>query len=164
MNRARDRLTAITVRNASKPGFHHDGGGLYWQVSRFGTKSWILRYTINKKTRDMGLGPLSDWSLAEARERARKFRQQVDDNTDPIEARQKEQATKAAEVASRKTFEECAISRHESKSSAWKIKKHRDQWVNTLSTYAYPKLGKLTVADVVKRAVADLRRPIWLAK
>lgn len=164
MNRARDRLTAVAVRNASKPGFYHDGGGLYLQVSRFGTKSWILRYTINKKTRDMGLGPLSDWSLSEARERARKFRQLVDDKTDPIEARQKEHAAKAAEAASRKTFEECAISCHESKSSAWKNPKHRDQWINTLSTYAFPKLGKLNVADVGKRAVADVLKPIWLTK
>ena len=69
MSRTRDRLSAIAVRNAFKPGFYHDGGGLYLQVSRFETKSWILRYTIDKKTRDMGLGPLADWTLAEARER-----------------------------------------------------------------------------------------------
>ena len=62
MSRARDRLTALAVKNLSKPGFYHDGGGLYLQVSRFGTKSWILRYTIDKKTRDMGLGPLVDWT------------------------------------------------------------------------------------------------------
>ena len=54
------------------------------QVSRFETKSWILRYTIDKKTRDMGLGPLADWTLAEARERAKKYRQQIDDERDPL--------------------------------------------------------------------------------
>ena len=84
MSRARDRLTALAVKNLSKPGFYHDGGGLYLQVSRFGTKSWILRYTIDKKTRDMGLGPLADWTLAEARERAKQYRQMIDDKRDPL--------------------------------------------------------------------------------
>ena len=69
MSKARDRLTAVQIKNLSKPGFYHDGGGLYLQISRFGSKSWILRYTLNQKKRDMGLGPLTDWTLAEARER-----------------------------------------------------------------------------------------------
>ena len=67
VSKARDRLTAVHIKNLSKPGFYHDGGGLYLQISRFGSKSWILRYTLNQKKRDMGLGPLTDWTLAEAR-------------------------------------------------------------------------------------------------
>ena len=73
MSKARDRLTAVQIKNLSKPGFYHDGGGLYLQISRFGSKSWILRYTLNQRKRDMGLGPLADWTLAEARERAKKL-------------------------------------------------------------------------------------------
>ena len=105
MSRARDRLTALAVKNLSKPGFYHDGGGLYLQVSRFGTKSWILRYTIEKKTRDMGLGPLADWTLAEARERAKQYRQMIDDKRDPIEHRLAEQKARKEERENRKTFE-----------------------------------------------------------
>ncbi|MBL8336840.1 MAG: DUF4102 domain-containing protein, partial [Rhodoferax sp.] len=85
MSKARDRLTAVQIKNLNKPGFYHDGGGLYLQISRFGSKSWILRYTLNQKKRDMGLGPLTDWTLAEARERAKKYRQLVDDGIDPID-------------------------------------------------------------------------------
>ena len=47
---AHDPLSAIAVRNASKPGFYHDGGGLYLLVNRFGTRTWIFRFTIDKKT------------------------------------------------------------------------------------------------------------------
>lgn len=82
------------------------------QVSRFGTKSWILRYTIDKKTRDMGLGPLLDWTLSEARERVKKYRQLIDDRIDPIEFRDAEQKARLDEKANRKTFEECATACH----------------------------------------------------
>ena len=138
MSRARDRLSAIAVRNASKPGFYHDGGGLYLQVSRFGTKSWILRYTIDKKTRDMGLGPLADWTLAEARERAKKYRQLIDDKRDPIEQRQAEQKAQSDERENRKTFEQCATACHDDKLTLWKNEKHKAQWISTLTSYAFP--------------------------
>jgi integrase len=164
MSRARDRLSAVAVRGAAKPGFYHDGGGLYLQVSRFGTKSWILRYTINKKTRDMGLGPLSDWTLAEARERAKKYRQLIDDKNDPIEFRQAEQKARAEEMSSRKTFEQCAIECHSDNLTGWKNAKHAAQWISTLTRYAFPFVGSLNVAAIGKKEVANILRPIWLEK
>jgi integrase len=164
MSRARDRLSALSVKNASKSGFYHDGGGLYLQVSVYGTKSWILRYTMNKKTRDMGLGALADWTLAEARQRAKKFRQLLDDNIDPIEHRQAEHKKINAERDNRKTFEECARNCHDDKASQWKNIKHRDQWIRTLSQYAFPSLGSMNVADVGKAEIASVLKPIWLEK
>lgn len=74
-SRARNRLTAVAVRNMNEDGYHHDGGGLYLQISPTKTKSWVLRYTLNKRVRYMGLGSAADWTLAEARERAHKYRQ-----------------------------------------------------------------------------------------
>lgn len=164
MDKTRDRLSAIAVKSTMQPGFHHDGGGLYLQVSRSGTKSWVLRYTLNKKTRDMGLGPLADWSLAEARQRARHYRQMVDDRIDPIDFRAHEQKTRAEADANRKTFRECAIECHGARASKWKNPKHKDQWINTLTHYAYPAFGETNVAEIGKKAVADMLRPIWLAK
>ena len=164
MSRARDRLTALAVKNLSKPGFYHDGGGLYLQVSRFGTKSWILRYTIDKKTRDMGLGPLVDWTLAEARERAKQYRQMIDDKRDPIEHRLAEQKARKEERDNRKTFEECAIACHEDKHTLWKNSKHKAQWISTLRSYAFPVIGSMNVASVGKKEVAKVLEPIWLEK
>ena len=65
-----NRLSALKVRTKAKRGFHADGGGLYLQVSKFGTRSWVFRFTLNKRSREMGLGPLHTVSLAEAREEA----------------------------------------------------------------------------------------------
>ena len=54
---ARDigKLTAVTVKNATRRGLYGDGGGLYLQVSPAGTKSWLFIYKIGNKRRDMGL-------------------------------------------------------------------------------------------------------------
>src|SRR5215469_9247120 len=104
------KLRPRWVETVKEDGTYADGGGLYLLVSHNGRgKSWIFRYTISGRRRDMGLGALHTISLAEARERARKCRQQVLDGIDPIEARDRalldEQIARAKEVP----FRECAM-------------------------------------------------------
>jgi hypothetical protein len=71
------RLSAKQVDNATRPGYYCDGGGLYLQVSRSLTKSWVFRYTRSGKTREMGLGPARSVGLAKARTRAQEARAQI---------------------------------------------------------------------------------------
>jgi len=63
-----NRLDALKIRRALEPGYYADGAGLYMQVSRGGARSWIYRFTLNGRTRDMGLGSVITFSLAEARQ------------------------------------------------------------------------------------------------
>ena len=56
MARTTHRLTALKAAAAKAKGLHHDGDGLYLRVTATGSKSWMLRYTLNGLTRDMGLG------------------------------------------------------------------------------------------------------------
>jgi hypothetical protein len=81
------QLTSRKINTAKKPGYYGDGGGLYLQVSTRGTRSWVYRFMLAGKAREMGLGSLSTFTLKEARERARKCRQFVADGVDPIEIR-----------------------------------------------------------------------------
>ena len=86
------RLTALKVTRATAPGMYADGGGLYLQVTinaRDGeaAKSWIYRYMLHGRAREMGLGSLSAISLQEARTRSADCRKQRHDGIDPIEAR-----------------------------------------------------------------------------
>ena len=131
-------------------------------------KSWILRYTLNQRKRDMGLGPLADWTLAEARERAKKFRQLVDDGIDPIDQRDQEKASRQAQrlEAERKrpSFEECAKEYHEANKDDWKNAKHADQWINTLTTYAFPKFGKQPIENLKREQIREVLEPIWKTK
>src|SRR5690349_23161839 len=52
------KLSAISVRRASKRGKYGDGGGLWLQVYGHGSKSWLFRYMREGKPREMGLGPV----------------------------------------------------------------------------------------------------------
>jgi hypothetical protein len=77
------KLNALKVQRAHKPGRYGDGGNLYLQVGAGGTKAWIFRYrmpgtissTGKPTSREMGLGSLDTFSLAEARDLARELRQ-----------------------------------------------------------------------------------------
>src|SRR5262252_4400461 len=50
------RLRAVSLTRELDAGYHPDGGGLYLQVTEAGSKSWIFRYSIAGKRREMGLG------------------------------------------------------------------------------------------------------------
>ena len=76
-------LNARRVETLKAPGRYGDGQGLYLQITKPGTKSWLFRYERNGRERWMGLGPFHTISLQEARERARKARQQLLDGRDP---------------------------------------------------------------------------------
>src|SRR2546425_169788 len=99
------------VRN-KKYGWHHDGGGLYLVGSEeFRTFSWtvrIYRSTVTGRPRDLGLGSIHLFTLQEARERARKYRQLAADGIDPIEQRRKERDAARAETSERMTFKEAS--------------------------------------------------------
>src|SRR5688572_15368838 len=81
-----NQLSALKVAAAKTKGLYADGAGLFLQVSSSGSKSWIYRYKLNGRARDMGLGSLTDVSLAKARRLAAEARERRQDGEDPIEA------------------------------------------------------------------------------
>ena len=101
-------LTTKRVAQLNKAGRYGDGHGLCLQVTPAGVKSWLLRFERNGRERWMGLGPLHTIDLKQARERARKAREQLLDGIDPLEAREAERARQALEAARTITFEQAA--------------------------------------------------------
>jgi hypothetical protein len=57
----------------------------------------------------MGLSSVRVYNLTEARERARRYRQLAHAGKDPLFERNTERAANDADLASRRTFRECAI-------------------------------------------------------
>jgi hypothetical protein len=53
MPRVIRRLAALTVSRLKSRGRFSDGGGLYLQSSAAGTKSWLFRYMLNGRARQM---------------------------------------------------------------------------------------------------------------
>src|ERR1700684_2740720 len=102
------KLSAVEVAKAIGPAVLHDGGGLYLRVSATGAKSWVFRFQLDGKRRDMGLGPFPDISLAEARGKAADHRKQRHEGIDPLEAKAAQRQERRVSVAKGRTFHECA--------------------------------------------------------
>lgn len=166
MGRKAKELGALAVSRLSKPGLHFVGGvsGLALQIDKSGAQSWILRYMISGRRRDMGLGGFPDVTLAGARELARKARAQIKSGLDPIEEARKARSELKAERAKNVTFKKCAEDYIESQSASWSNAKHRAQWAATLEAYAYPHFGELIVRDVELPHVLAALKPIWTTK
>ena len=164
MARTINKLSAAEIAKKTKPGRYGDGGGLWLQVSQWGTKSWIFRFMLNGKARQMGLGDVNTFSLKEARDRARLARQMVADGIDPIEAKREKVEAARAEDAARVTFKDATLRYIKAHAAGWRNAKHADQWKNTLETYAWPVMGDLNVAQVSTSHVMQMLEPIWTEK
>jgi len=168
--RVKEPLTAKGVESKKEPGYYADGGGLYLRVSKegkrnsAGVKTWAFLYTIAGRAREMGLGPVSDISLAEARDLALELRKQIRQGIDPIDARQKARDAQAKEESKRITFADAAKEYIDAHRAGWKNAKHADQWTNTIATYAAPTLAHLSVADIDTGLVVRVLKPIWETK
>lgn len=138
-------------------GRHTDGGGLYLEVDASGARRWLLRIVIKGRRRDLGLGSASLTSLADARSKAHEFRRIARSGGDPTLVRPADPKSV--------TFETVAVEVHQSRiKSTSRNGKHVDQWLNTLGTYTFPKIGDLGVNDINSAHVMDVLTPIWLSK
>jgi integrase len=164
MARTINRLSARAVSTTDKPGMLADGGGLYLQITASGAKTWIYRFTMFGKKRDMGLGSLNTISLSAAREVSAECRVFVRDGIDPIARRKALRLADMASSTKALTFSQCAEAYIEAHKAGWKNAKHGDQWRNTLKQYAYPELGNLAVSAIDTGLVLKVLEPIWETK
>ena len=159
-------LTAKKVERAKQPGRYHCGliRGLYLQVTASGAKSWVLRYQLRGQERWMGLGSAADFSLREARERARAARQLLADRIDPLAGkRAAEEAAKLAE-ARKLTFREAAERYFNQHASKWRSAKHREAFLSTLKAHVFDVIGDMDVAAIDTRDVLRAIEPHWTTK
>jgi integrase len=152
------RLTVAKVK-AAGPGKHPDGANLWLQVGPNGSRSWYLRFTLNGRTREMGLGPYPLVSLAEARDKATAHRRLLLDGIDPIAARDAKRPARDPI-----TFSAAAkqyIAGHE---KGWKSADHARQWRNSLERYVLPAIGERPVNAIDTHDVLSIVEPLWQEK
>lgn len=164
MARLIEKLSPLGVSKAMKPGYYGDGAGLWLQVSSSGGKSWIFRFTLSGKQREMGLGPAHTVTLPEARKRAKECRSLLLEGKDPLEASKATKLAEALERAKMMTFDQCGAAYIAAHRGGWKNAKHASQWENTLATYASPIIGKTPVALVDTALIVKVLQPIWNTK
>jgi integrase len=163
MARMMERLTALKVARAKAPGMYADGGGLYLQVTKGGA-SWVFRYMLNRRAREMGLGALHTITLAEARELAREARKLRYKRIDPIEARRAAHAQTRLDAAKAMTFQQCADRYIKDHRAGWRNGKHVEQWESSLRRFTFPVIGALPVAAIDTALVRKVLDPIWTTK
>ena len=150
------------------------GAGLYFSITINGSASFGFRYKLNGKSRLIGLGsfcPVNN-TLSLARTKAINLQSMVRQGVDPMElslqnserAKVANQAAKIQEQVEAATFERLALEYIDSKKAEWKNAKHHQQWMNTLTTYAFPVIGKTPVGDIETAQVLKILKPIWTTK
>lgn len=78
------KVESLIKAGGNKTQRYADGDGLYLVVPSSGTASWMLRFTSNKKRREMTLAKVKDLTLANARLEAATKMKQVRDGFDPL--------------------------------------------------------------------------------
>jgi integrase len=151
------KLTALKIRSLAELGRYADGDGLFLDVTGKASGRWILRVQSNGRRREIGLGSLKNVSLADARDAAFVMRKKIAQGIDPVAERRQERQIIP-------TFRKAAELVHEEHEKAWKNGKHQNQWLATLKTYAFPKMGDLLVSEIEGPLIRDVLAPIWLAK
>lgn len=154
---ARNKLTAVAVRNAKEVGTYGDGGGLMLVVKASGARSWILRCQHAGSRRDFGLGSAADVSLAEARDQAEIVRKTIKSGVDPVAKKHKARIVIP-------TFKAAAEEVHIENKPTWKNVKHAADWLSSLEMYAFPKIGSLPVDQIDGPLIREVLLPIWLSR
>lgn len=137
-------------------GMHADGDGLYLQVTATGARSWILRYQVNKRRREMGLGAFPLFGLADARQRAQEAKRLIADGIDPIESRKSQGTIVGAK------WGDIADAAIESFRHGWKDSRQEDQWQASLRDHGPARdtpLQSITTATAI-----ECLRKIWTSK
>ena len=143
-------------------GRHGDGNGLYLVVDPSGTRRWIVRVTVkgqrNRQGKphrtDFGLGGANVVTLDEARSSALEYRRMAKRGINPRYIANKEIPT----------FEDVARQVHIERLPTWRNQKHGQQWINTLTVYAFPKIGRLPISDIGQPEILSCLSPIWTSK
>jgi integrase len=163
MARQLNKLTSLSVRNATRRGLYGDGGGLFLQVGASGSKSWVFRWKKAGRFRVMGLGPVHTLSLAEAREKARDCRKLRLDGIDPLEHRRTTRAAAQLDAAKAMTFKECADAYIASHSAAWRSRTLAS-WEGTLERHVYPSIGQLPIHAIDVGVLMKTIEALWHEK
>jgi integrase len=149
-------LTDARIRNEKTKAMLSDGGGLMLLV---GKKTWVWRYTMGDRRRDMSLGRYPDVSLEAAREEVRRWRAVLLQGGDPH--RERDQARRPTTVP---TFGECADQYIDTHKSGWRLRdggsKHLDQWRRSLEVQAKA-IRNRPVNEIDTAAVLSVVKPIW---
>ncbi len=156
---AAGKLNALSVTRLGA-GNHGDGDGLYLRVAG-NSRTWAFRFKRQNKAHWISLGACKDFTLAEARQKARECRRKLFEGVDLLAETRTAQRTQAA--AAVRTFGEAVKVYIEAHRAGWKSAKHGAQWQATLDQHAGALLP-LPIGSVGVPEVLEALNAIWRDK
>ena len=156
----RKQLSVAAVAKLKKQGRYGVGDGVYLQISKWKTRAWVFRYERFGKAHYMGLGPCHLISLAEARAKGRDAQRMLLNGNDPLSAKRQKRTSEALRLAREQTFEQCALAYLADHDVGWS-QASSVQWRQSLSTYVFPIIGRLPVAEIDLPLILKVLEPIW---
>jgi len=153
----------LTARQCSTlaAGRHADGAGLYLNVTAAGGRSWVYRYTLGAKRKEMGLGSYPALPLAEARKARDEWAAVLRAGRDPLAVREERRSRAAAPG---RTLAEMTDAAFEAIRPSLRDGGDAGRWLSPLRVHVLPRLGKRDVETLTQADIADTLRPIWRAK
>lgn len=156
MARRLNKLSAAFCKSV-KSGTHGDGGNLWLRADD--GKAWVLRFKIDGKAQNMGLGPYPAVSLSDAREKAAECRALLAKGINPRKHRDAQRAAQRLEDARAKTFRQCSEEYIAALGNTW-TEKTANQVAQSLEDHAGA-IRDMLIADIDKAAVLEVLQPIW---
>jgi len=153
-------LTAIGIKKAGD-GKHEDGGGLRL-VKRGDSGSWVYRFSIYGKRKEMGLGSWPAVTLADARKIRDQWAAEVRQGRDPISFRQAQRDAEAlAAQRADPTFADLTEVVFEARKATLRGDGTRGRWRSPLDNHIIPKIGRKPISKITVRDIQDALAPIW---
>lgn len=173
-----NKLTDRAVRGMKTPGYHADGDGLYLQVTLGGSRSWIYRFTVDGRRREMGLGSFQDVNLAEARQARDGAKRGLANGSDPLAGRRARLAKmeglspdSGEAVPSRvdgaanaqPTLLECWNDYVRGQEGGWRGRKTKAGWTRSIEKHAaaikHKPVARIDLDDIIV-----VLEPLWMTK
>nr|WP_315467889.1 integrase arm-type DNA-binding domain-containing protein [uncultured Undibacterium sp.] len=135
-----------------------DGGGLYLEITKTGSKLWRMKIRqANGKEGRLSFGSYPSVSLAVARSKREAAKAQIAKDIDPAQAKRIAKITKATDNAN--TFETIARAWHQNRSETWQERTAKNV-LHRLEKDVFPVIGKLPIKEIKAPLMLDLLRQI----
>jgi integrase len=158
------QMTDISIKALKTPGRYTDDQtkGLHLWLKDTGRKYWNFRYTCAEGRKGMSLGAYPEVSLRQARIRAVEQRNLINKGVDPLKIRCASKVT--ARPSASEKFRDFALKYIETMRPKWRNQKHGDQWVATITNYAFPVIGCMPLDKIETQHILEILAPIWQTK
>lgn len=153
-------LTNVEIKNAKPRAKSYklwDGGSLYIEVMKTGSKLWRWKYRFNKSENRFSIGPYPEISIKQAREARDGARALLRSGIDPNAHKKSKKATQS-KIADG-TFEILTLEWHTGRSRVWSSI-HSKNVMDRLTRNVFPFVGRKPIAEITVPELLKLLRGI----